>query len=55
MKKLISFILIISTFMFLHKINFLLLKVSNTIKPDIEKVTSDYYDHFYNIKGEQTF
>jgi len=30
-----------------------LLKVSNTIKPDIEKVARDYYDHFYNIKGEK--
>jgi hypothetical protein len=29
------------------------LKVANTIKPDIEKVARDYYDHFYNIKGEK--
>src|ERR1017187_1262939 len=29
------------------------LKVSNTIKPDIEKVARDSYDHFYNIKGKK--
>jgi hypothetical protein len=27
-------------------------KVSNNIKPDMQKIIGDYYDHFYNIKGE---
>ena len=26
---------------------------SSSVKPDIEKVVSDYYDHFHNIKGEK--
>lgn len=28
------------------------LKISSSIKPDIEKVAGDYYDHFDQIKGE---
>jgi hypothetical protein len=32
-----------------------LLKIPNTIKSDIEKVARDYYDNFYNIKGEKIF
>ena len=28
-------------------------KDSHTIKPDIEKVVKDYYDHFHNIIGEK--
>jgi hypothetical protein len=30
-----------------------LLKIPNIIRDDIEKVARDYYDHFYNIKGEK--
>ncbi len=26
---------------------------TTTLKPDIERVVSDYYNHFYNIKGEK--
>lgn len=29
------------------------LKLSNVLKPDIEKVASDYYAHFDNIRGEK--
>src|SRR6266705_4722542 len=28
-------------------------KIIPSVKTDIEKVASDYYDHFYNLKGEQ--
>jgi hypothetical protein len=28
-------------------------KITPSVKGDIEKVASDYYDHFYNLKGEQ--
>jgi len=54
MKKLITIIFIISASRSFAQNKIPLLKVSNSIKPDIEKVASDYYDHFYNIKGEQT-
>lgn len=54
MKKLITFILTISTLNVFAQNKIPLLKVSNTIKPDIEKVASDYYDHFDNIRGAQT-
>ena len=54
MKKLITLIFSISTFTVFAQNKIPLLKVSNTVKPDIEKVASDYYDHFDNIKGEQT-
>ncbi len=54
MKKLITPVLIISILNVFAQNKIPLLKVSNTIKPDIEKVASDYYDHFDNIKGEQT-
>jgi len=53
MKKLITLILIISTLNVFPQNKIPLLKVSNTIKPDIEKVASDYYNHFDNVKGEQ--
>ena len=53
MKKLITLIFTSSTFTVFAQNKIPLLKVSNTIKPDIEKVASDYYNHFNNIKGEQ--
>jgi len=54
MKKTITLVLIISALNGLAQSKIPLLKFSNTIKPDIEKVASDYYNHFNNIKGEQT-
>ena len=53
MKKLTTLIFTISTFTVFAQNKIPLLKVSNTIKPDIEKVATDYYNHFNNIKGEQ--
>ncbi|HEX7458327.1 MAG TPA: hypothetical protein VF301_07825 [Ginsengibacter sp.] len=53
MKKLFTLIFIFSTFHLFAQNKLPLLKVSNTIKPDIEKVARDHYDHFYNIKGEK--
>jgi hypothetical protein len=53
MKKLFTLVFIFSTFHLFAQKKLPLLKVSNTIKPDIEKVARDYYDHFYNIKGEK--
>ena len=53
MKKLFALIFIFSPFHLFAQNKLPLLKVSNTIKPDIEKVARDYYDHFYNIKGEK--
>jgi len=53
MKKLFALIFIFSPFHPFAQNRSALLKVSNTIKPDIEKVARDYYDHFYNIKGEK--
>ncbi len=29
------------------------LKITRSVKADIEKVAADYYVHFYNLKGEQ--
>lgn len=31
------------------------LKLTPTIAPDVLKVARDYYDHFFNIKGEKIF
>ncbi|KAA9041827.1 hypothetical protein FW778_07370 [Ginsengibacter hankyongi] len=53
MKKLLSLIFIFSTFHLLAQKSLLLLKTGSSIKPDIEKVARDYYDHFDNIKGEK--
>ena len=53
MKKLCSLLLIITTLQLTAQNKLPLLKISHTIKPDIEKVAGDYYDHFYNIKGEK--
>jgi len=53
MKKLLSLIFIFSTFHLSAQKSLLLLKTGGSIKPDIEKVARDYYDHFNNIKGEK--
>lgn len=53
MKKLCSFIFIFSTLHPVAQTKLPVLKIPNTLKPDIEKVTRDYYDHFYNIKSEK--
>lgn len=53
MKKLFRLVFIFSNFHLFAQNKIPLLKAANTIKPDIEKVARDYYDHFYNIKGEK--
>lgn len=53
MKKLFMMVCIFSNFHLFAQNKLPLLKIANTIKPDIEKVARDYYDHFYNIKGEK--
>jgi hypothetical protein len=53
MKKLCLLIFIISTIHVTAQNKFSLLKNSHSIKPDIEKVVRDYYDHFYNTMGEK--
>ena len=52
MKKLLPLIFIFASFNLLAQKSILLLKTGSSIKPDIEKVARDYYDHFYNIKGD---
>ena len=54
MKKLMTLIFTTSTFTVFAQNKIPLLKTSNSIKPDIEKVAGDYYNHFDNIKGDQT-
>ena len=53
MKKLLSLFLLITTLHLAAQNKLPSLKIANNIKPDIEKVTRDYYDHFFNIKGEK--
>ena len=49
----LKLIFIIFPFSLFSQNKFSVLKFPNTIRPDIEKVARDYYDHFYNIKGEK--
>jgi hypothetical protein len=53
MKKLCSLLLFIVTLNLSAQSKLPVLKVPSSIKLDIEKVTRDYYDHFFNIKGEK--
>ena len=53
MKKLWSILLIVATQHITAQNKLPALKISHTIKPDIEKVVKDYYDHFHNIMGEK--
>lgn len=53
MKKLIAFIFICTALSVTAQKKLPLLKNNSAIKADIEKVTRDYYDHFYNIKGDK--
>ena len=53
MKKLLTVLFIFPGFQLCAQKIIPLSKVTNTIKPDIEKVTRDYYDHFFNIRGEK--
>jgi hypothetical protein len=53
MKKLFSLLLLIITLHLAAQNKLPSLKIANNIKPDIEKVTRDFYDHFYNIIGEK--
>ena len=49
----LTLIFILFPFSLFSQNKFSVLKFPNTIRPDIEKVARDYYDHFYNIKGEK--
>ena len=51
MKKLLIPVLIFSGISVRAQNKLPVIKVANIIKPDIEKVARDYYQHFYNIKG----
>lgn len=53
MKKLHVFIFILLNSPLVAQNRLPALRVSHTIKPDIEKVAQDYYDHFQNIIGEK--
>jgi hypothetical protein len=53
MKKLCALVLIFTTSHLAAQNKLSLLKISNVIRSDIQKVARDYYDHFYNIKGEK--
>lgn len=53
MKKFFILSFIFSNFHVIAQNKLTTLKTSNSIKPDIEKVARDYYDHFNNIKGKK--
>lgn len=53
MKKFFILSFIFSNFHVIAQNKLTSLKTSNSIKPAIEKVVRDYYDHFNNIKGEK--
>ncbi|MGH2648471.1 MAG: hypothetical protein ACRDE8_12915 [Ginsengibacter sp.] len=53
MKKVCSLFLLIATLSLNAQNNHPVIKISSSIKADIEKVARDYYDHFFNIKGEK--
>lgn len=53
MKKLCLLILLIATITATAQHKLPPLKIPSSIKTDIEKVTRDYYDQFFNIKGEK--
>ncbi|MEO8859843.1 MAG: hypothetical protein ABI358_00340 [Ginsengibacter sp.] len=52
MKKLSSIFVLLITIQLSAQNKIPVLKISSSIKPDIEKVAGDYYDHFNHIKGE---
>jgi len=52
MKKLCSIFVLLITIQLSAQNKIPILKISSSIKPDIEKVAGDYYDHFDHIKGE---
>lgn len=51
MKKLFSFFLLFITIQLSAQNKITSLKISASIKPDVEKVVGDYYDHFDHTKG----
>ncbi|MDQ6902420.1 MAG: hypothetical protein M3139_05335 [Bacteroidota bacterium] len=55
MKKVCSFFVLFITLQLSAQNKIRVLKLSSTVKPDIEKVTGDYYDHFDHIKGETLY
>jgi hypothetical protein len=53
MKKLSTiFLILLSPYLFSQQISSIV-KISGNIKPDMQKVVGDYYDHFYNIIGDK--
>lgn len=52
MKKLCSIFVLLITMQLSAQNKIAGLKISSSIKPDIEKVAGDFYDHFDHIKGE---
>ena len=53
MKKLCLPFFIFSLFFAAAQNKLPVLKFASTVRPDIIKVAADYYDHFFNIKGEK--
>ena len=53
MKKLCLLTFILSAFHVTAQNKLPVFKLPSAITPDIIKVARDYYDHFFNIKGEK--
>lgn len=53
MKKLCPLLLLVVTLNLTAQNKLAVLKISPVLKPDIETVARDYYDHFFNIKGKK--
>ncbi len=53
MKNLCPFILILSAFQISAQNKLPVFHLASTVRPDVIKVAGDYYDHFFNIKGEK--
>jgi len=53
MKKLCLLVFILSTLHITAQNKLPVFKLAASVTPDIVKVARDYYDHFFNIKGEK--
>src|ERR1700712_4860097 len=53
MKNLCPLILVLSMFQISAQNKLPVFHLASTVRPDIIKVAGDYYDHFFNIKGEK--
>jgi hypothetical protein len=53
MKKVCLLVFVLSTFNITAQNKLPVFKLTSAITPDIVKVARDYYDHFFNIKGEE--